>query len=88
MKLLNTVSKTCLLHSKWGLAESKEKTGCPLVVNTAFNVRGGPIICTPTDALEYFRGTEIDILAVGSSCFTKETKTWHLNNYKERYELD
>ena len=48
------------------ISKFKDKTGCPLVVNTSFNVRGEPIICTPTDAFKCFMGTEMDVLAVGN----------------------
>ena len=67
----------------------KEKTGCPLVVNTSFNVRGEPIICTPTDAFKCFMGTEMDVLAVGNYVLCKEQQDEALKeNYEERYELD
>jgi len=67
----------------------KEKTGCPLVVNTSFNVRGEPIICTPTDAFKCFMGTEMDVLAVGNYLLFKEHQDEALKeNYEERYELD
>ncbi|MDA9995275.1 hypothetical protein N9D91_03770, partial [Planktomarina temperata] len=66
-----------------------EKTGCPLVVNTSFNVRGEPIICSPTDAFKCFMGTELDILAVGNFLLIKEDQDETLReNYEERYELD
>lgn len=66
-----------------------EKTGCPLVVNTSFNVRGEPIICTPTDAFKCFMGTEMDVLAVGNFLLVKEEQDEALKeNYEERYELD
>ena len=48
------------------ISKFKEKTGCPLVVNTSFNVRGEPIVCTPTDAFKCFMGTDMDVLAVGN----------------------
>ena len=71
------------------ISKFKEKTGCPLVVNTSFNVRGEPIICTPTDAFKCFMGTEMDILAVGNFMLYKENQDEALKeNYKERYELD
>ena len=47
------------------ITKFKEKTGCPIVVNTSFNVRGEPIVCTPTDAFKCFMGTDMDLLAVG-----------------------
>ena len=71
------------------ISKFKEKTGCPLVVNTSFNVRGEPIICTPADAFKCFMGTEIDVLAVGNYLLHKEHQDEELKeNYEERYELD
>lgn len=71
------------------ISKFKEKTGCPLVVNTSFNVRGEPIICTPTDAFKCFMGTEMDVLAVGNYVLYKEHQDKALKeNYEERYELD
>jgi carbamoyltransferase len=71
------------------ISKFKEKTGCPLVVNTSFNVRGEPIICTPTDAFKCFMGTELDVLAVGNYFLLKEEQGELLKeNYEERYELD
>ena len=66
-----------------------EVTGCPLVVNTSFNVRGEPIICSPKDAFLCFMGTELDVLAVGNYLLLKEEQDKDLKeNYEERYELD
>ena len=71
------------------ISKFKEQTGCPLVVNTSFNVRGEPIICTPTDAFKCFMGTELDVLAVGSFLLLKEEQDEALReNYEVRYELD
>jgi len=71
------------------ISKFKEKTGCPLVVNTSFNVRGEPIICTPIDAFKCFMGTEMDVLAVGNFVLYKEQQDEALKeNYEERYELD
>ena len=71
------------------ISKFKDKTGCPLVVNTSFNVRGEPIICTPTDAFKCFMGTELDVLAVGSYLLRKEEQDEVLKeNYEERYQLD
>ena len=50
----------------------KARTGCPVVVNTSFNVRGEPIVCTPADAFRCFMGTDIDCLAVGNCFLRKE----------------
>lgn len=71
------------------ISRFKEKTGCPLVVNTSFNVRGEPIVCTPTDAFKCFMGTQLDILAIGNYLLIKEEQNSDLKlNYKDRYELD
>jgi len=71
------------------ISKFKEISGCPLVVNTSFNIRGEPIICTPTDAFKCFMGTEIDVLAVGNYVLYKEQQDETVKeNYKERYELD
>ncbi len=71
------------------ITKFKEKTGCPLVVNTSFNVRGEPIICTPTDAFKCFMGTEMDVLAVGNYVLYKEQQDGALKeNYEYLYELD
>ena len=71
------------------ISKIKEKTGCPLVVNTSFNVRGEPIICTSIDAFKCFMGTEMDVLAVGNYLLYKEQQDDELKeNYEEYYELD
>ena len=67
----------------------KEKTGCPLVVNTSFNVRGEPIVCSPKDAFKCFMGTELDLLVIGNYVLRKELqKKSQIENYKDKYELD
>ena len=53
------------------LSAFKERTGCPVLVNTSFNVRGEPIVCTPEDAFRCFMGTEIEVL-VAENCFLKK----------------
>ena len=71
------------------ISKFKEKTGCPMVVNTSFNVRGEPIVCTPTDAFKCFMGTELDVLAVGGYLLFKEEQDVSLKEkYIEYYELD
>jgi|TARA_B110000037_G_scaffold10355_1_gene11270 carbamoyltransferase len=71
------------------ISKFKEKTGCPIVVNTSFNVRGEPIVCSPTDAFRCFMGTELDVLAVGNYILYKEEQDETLKkNYKEHYDLD
>ena len=67
----------------------KEKTGCPVVVNTSFNVRGEPIVCTPEDAFRCFMGSEIDVLTVGNCYLVKEDQDPALKlDYKNAFELD
>jgi len=71
------------------ISKFKEKTGCPLVVNTSFNVRGEPVVCNPTDAFKCFMGTELDVLAVGNYLLLKDEQDKALReNYEDRYELD
>ncbi len=71
------------------ISKFKEKTGCPIVVNTSFNVRGEPIICTPSDAFKCFMGTDLDILAVGNYFLIKDQQDKSLKvNYENHYELD
>ena len=52
----------------------KELTGCPILVNTSFNIRGEPIVCSVEDAFTCFMGTNLDILAIGNFCFLKKIK--------------
>lgn len=64
-------------------------TGCPVVINTSFNVRGEPIVCTPEDAFRCFMGSEIETLAVGNSLLHKENQNPALKlNYESAFELD
>lgn len=71
------------------ISRFKELTGCPVLVNTSFNVRGEPIICTPEDAFKCFMGTEIEFLAVGNCVLRKEDQSKELaRDYKNSYELD
>ena len=71
------------------ISKFKEKTGCPIVVNTSFNVRGEPIVCTATDAFKCFMGTELDVLAVGNYFLVKADQDVVLKeDYKVRYDLD
>lgn len=67
----------------------KEITGCPVLVNTSFNIRGEPIVSTPEDAFRCFMGTEIEMLFVGNAVMHKhEQDVGKLVNYKNSYELD
>tara|TARA_A100001388_G_scaffold146877_1_gene109023 strand:+ start:1330 stop:3162 length:1833 start_codon:yes stop_codon:yes gene_type:complete len=67
----------------------KEKTGCSVLVNTSFNVRGEPIVCSPSDAFKCFMGTELDMLAIENIIlFKSKQKRSLLKSYKNKYELD
>ncbi len=67
----------------------KEKTGCPIIVNTSFNVRGEPIVNTPTDAFNCFMGTELDYLIIGNCILDKKKQNKKFKkDYKMEFELD
>ncbi|MBF0340480.1 MAG: carbamoyltransferase [Magnetococcales bacterium] len=67
----------------------KELTGCPVVVNTSFNVRGEPIVMTPEDAFRCFMGTRLDVLVVGNALLHKGEQSQALaEDYSVQYELD
>ena len=69
--------------------EFKKITGCPILVNTSFNVRGEPIVCTPKEAFKCFMGTELDILVIGNCFLYKEKQNSKLSeDYKIKYNLD
>src|ERR1019366_6185869 len=71
------------------LTAFKAKTGCPVLVNTSFNVRGEPIVCTPEDAFRCFMGSEIDELVVENCLLRKEDQNPALKqDYKNAFELD
>jgi carbamoyltransferase len=71
------------------ISKFKELTGCPVLVNTSFNVRGEPIVCTPEDAFNCLMGTGIEFLVVGNSVMRKEDQDERLvKDYKNAYELD
>ncbi len=67
----------------------KKQTGCPVLVNTSFNVRGEPIVCTPQDAFRCFMGTGIDVMAVGNCWLDKSQQNPALiTRYEGAFELD
>jgi carbamoyltransferase len=71
------------------LTRFHELTGCPVLVNTSFNVRGEPIVCTPEDSYRCFMGTDIDVLVVGNAYLQKERQPMQLRQrYEDRFELD
>jgi carbamoyltransferase len=67
----------------------QERTGCPVLINTSFNVRGEPIVHTPEDAFRCFMGSEIDRLAVGSCFLRKDAQNSNLKlDYKNAFAPD
>ena len=71
------------------ISKFKEKTSCPVIINTSFNVRGEPIVNSPRDAFNCFMGNELDFLVIGNFFIDKKKQNQNLKkNYKDQYELD
>jgi carbamoyltransferase len=71
------------------ISKFKEKTGCPVIVNTSFNVRGEPIVNSPTDAFNCFMGTGLDYLIIGNCILDKSKQNTNFKkDYKKNFELD
>ena len=71
------------------ITKFKEFTNCPILVNTSFNIRGEPIVCSIEDAFKCFMGTELDLLVCENFVLYKNDQDQNLiNNYKEKIELD
>ena len=71
------------------ISKFKEKTNCPIIVNTSFNVRGEPIVNTPQDAFNCFMGTNLDFLVIGNCILDKNKQDKNLlSNYKNKFKLD
>src|SRR5438046_10666469 len=71
------------------LSAFKARTGCGVLVNTSFNVRGEPIVCSPEDAFRCFIGTDIDVLVCGNAFLDKAAQdVSRTADYKNKYELD
>jgi carbamoyltransferase len=71
------------------ISKFKEKTGCPILINTSFNVRGEPIVNSPEDAFKCFMGTELDTLVIGNCFLKKEDQDEKLKkNYLNIFKLD
>jgi carbamoyltransferase len=71
------------------ISKFKQKTGCPVIVNTSFNVRGEPIVNTPADAFNCFMGTELDYLVIGNCILEKNKQNPYLKkDYTKEFELD
>lgn len=69
-----------------------EKTGCPVIINTSFNIRGEPIVCSPQNAYDCFMGTDMDVLVIGDILLYKneqpEASLDKIEQYQNRFELD
>ena len=86
---IQTVSRNTNKHYYDLISKFKEKTGCPIIVNTSFNVRGEPIVNTPTDAFNCFMGTELDYLIIGNCILDKTKQDPELKkDYTKEFELD
>ena len=86
---VQTVSKKTNPKYHQLLKKFKEKTNCPVIVNTSFNVRGEPIVNSPLDAFKCFMGTELDKLVIGNCYLSKDNQNKDLKSeYKEKFELD
>lgn len=86
---IQTVSKDTNPKYHALISKFKDLTGCPVLVNTSFNVRGEPIVCSPEDAFNCLMGTDIDFLVVGNCIMRKEEQNQALlKDYKNAYELD
>tara|TARA_X000000950_G_C13905704_1_gene656737 strand:- start:141 stop:1976 length:1836 start_codon:yes stop_codon:yes gene_type:complete len=71
------------------ISKFKEKTNCPVLINTSFNVRGEPIVCTPSDAFNCFMGTDLDYLIIGDYILDKKEQNLNLKkDYLKNFELD
>ncbi len=71
------------------LSKFKEITGCPVLVNTSFNVRGEPIVCTVEDAFRCFMGTNLDLLVCENFILYKENQNKNLiKDYKNKFDKD
>ena len=71
------------------IEEFYKLTGVPVLVNTSFNVRGEPIVCTPSDAFNCFMGTDLDLLVCNNFILKKNVQNQSLiKDYKNKYELD
>jgi carbamoyltransferase len=87
---LQTVSKKDKRDYYEVISEFDKLTGCPVIVNTSFNVRGEPIVCTPEDAYRCFMRTEMDVLIMENCMLLKEDQpTWEeAPDWRETLELD
>jgi carbamoyltransferase len=84
---LHTVSKKTNKRFYNLLTEFERITGVPILINTSFNIRGEPIVCSPEDAIKCFSGTNLDYLVIENFIVSKK-KNFKINNYLSNFELD
>ena len=71
------------------MSKFNEKTNCPIVINTSFNIRGEPIVNTPSDAFNCFMGTDLDYLIIGNCILDKNQQNPKLKkDYTKKFKLD
>jgi carbamoyltransferase len=74
------------------MSRFRDKTGCPVIINTSFNIRGEPIVCTPEHAYRCFMATDMDVLVLGNQLLYKdeqpEATTHDVECYKAQFKLD
>ena len=87
---IQTVSKKTNPKYHRLISEFEKLTGCPVLINTSFNVRGEPIVCTPNDAYRCFMRTNMDVLVIGNHVFLKEEQQIHNHDdsWKKEFVLD
>jgi carbamoyltransferase len=86
---LQTVSNDSSNSAYHGLiSEFYKQTGCPVIINTSFNVRGEPIVCSPQDAYRCFMGTDMDYLVMGNFIVDKKLQPATRRNTRQYFELD
>lgn len=87
---IQTVHKETNLRYHKLISKFEEKTGCATIVNTSFNVRGEPIVCTPEDSYRCFMRTEIDVLVIDNFILYKENQPHYsdIGNWKDDFKLD
>ena len=86
---IQTVDKHTNPHYYELISEFYALTGCPILVNTSFNVRGEPIVCTPEDAFKCFMATRLEILIIANLMLIKDEQDKTLKeDYRDKYEMD
>ena len=86
---VQTVNRDTNIHYYNLIKEFKKQGGCGVIINTSFNIRGEPIVCTPTDAYKCFMGTGLDILVIENFFLAKELQSQdNIRDYRDKFSLD